>query len=73
MTEAYETDTLPGKILEGIQMQKGLQEITIAECIEDGEWRTYRENLYIPDDDELHLHIIQEYHDPALAGHPGQA
>jgi len=69
----YETDPLPGRILEAIRVKNGLQEITIAECIEDGGWIRYRGNLYVPDDDELHLRIIKEHHDTALAGHPGRA
>jgi len=35
MTEAYETDPLPGRILEAIRMKSGMEETTIAECIED--------------------------------------
>jgi len=73
MTEAYETDPLPGKILEAIRTKSGLQEVTITECIEDGGRIWYRENLYVPDNDELRLPIIQEHHDTALAGHPGRA
>ena len=73
ITDAYQTDQLPGKILEAIQMKNGLQQCTIAECIEDRGRRRYRGNLYIPDSDELRLHIIQEDHKTALAGHPGRA
>jgi len=72
MTEAYETDPLPGKILEAIRTKSGLREVTIAECIEDRGRIWYRGNLYVPDKDELSLHIIQEHHDTALAGHPHQ-
>jgi len=71
MTEAYETDPLPGKILEAIWTKSGIQEITIAECIEDKGRIRYRWNLYVPEDDKLRLRIIQEHHDTALAGHPG--
>jgi len=72
-TEAYETDLLPGKILEAIRTKNRFQEITIAECIEDGGRIRYRGNLYVPHNDVLHLHIIQEHHDTALAGHQGRA
>jgi len=41
-TEAYEADPLPGKILEAIHTKNRLQEITIAECIEDGGRIRYR-------------------------------
>jgi len=73
MTEAYETDPLPGKIVEGIRTKNGFQEITVADCIEEEGRIRYRGNLYVPDNDELHLRIIQEHHDTALAGHPGRA
>jgi len=33
--EAYETDPLPGKILEAIRTKNWLQEIIIPECIQD--------------------------------------
>jgi len=35
MTNAYETDPLPEKILKAIETKCGLQEITVAECIEE--------------------------------------
>jgi len=74
MTEPNETsDPLLGKILEAIRMKNGLQEITIAECIEDEGWIGYRGKLYVPDSDELCLINVQEHHDTALAGHPGWA
>jgi len=73
MTEAYETDPLPGKILEAIRTKQGLQENTIGECIEDGGRIRYRGNLYIPESDELHLRILEEHPDTALAEHPGRA
>jgi len=53
MNKAYETDPLPGKILEAIRTKSGLQEITIAECIEERGQIRYQGNLYVPDDDEL--------------------
>jgi hypothetical protein len=69
IAEAYETDLLPGKILEAIKTNSGLQEITIAQCLDvDGRTR-YQGNLYVPESDLLHLRIIQEYHDTGLAGH----
>jgi len=73
MTQAYETDLLPGNILEAIRTKCWLQEMIIAECIEEEGRRQYRENLYLPKDDKLRLCIIQEHHDTVLAGHPGQA
>jgi len=73
MTEAYQTDPLPGKILEAIRTNSGLQEITVTECTDENGQLRYRGNLYVPDSDELHLHIIQEHHNTALAGHRGRA
>jgi len=71
--KAYETDPQPGRILEAIRTKCGIREIAIAECIENGGRIRYRGNPYVPDSDELHLRIIQEHHDMALAGHPGRA
>ena len=71
MTKVYETDLLPGKQLEAIWMKNGLQEITIAECIEDGGRIRYRGNLSVTDKDKLRLRIIQEHLVTPLAGHQG--
>jgi len=71
--QAYQTDPLPAKILEAIRTNCGLQDDTVAECMEDNRRLRYRESLYVPDSDELRLPIIQEHHDTALAGHPGLA
>ena len=72
MTEAYMTDPLPEKIMETIRMGSGLQEISIAECIKEDGRIQYRGKLYVPESDALCLWTIQEYHDTASAGHPGQ-
>jgi len=73
MTEAYETDPLPGKILEAIRTNGSLKDITIAECTEQDGRIQYRGKHYIPENDQLRLRFIQEHHDIALAGHPGRA
>jgi len=73
LTKAYQTDPLPGKLLEGIRMNSGLQELTVVECTEENGRLSYRGNLYVPDNDELCLSIIQNDRDTALAGNPGQA
>jgi len=73
MTKAYETDMLPGKILEVIGMISGLHEITMAECKEEEGQIRYRGSVYVPDSNELCLRNIQEHHDTALAGYPGWA
>jgi len=73
MTKAYETDLLPGKIVEAIWTNSGLQEITVVECEEGQERVRYRGSLYLPDSDELQLQIIQAHCDAVLTGHPGRA
>ena len=73
MTAAYQTDQLPGKILEAIQTRSGIQEITIADRPADQGQIRYTGNLYVPDGDELCLRIIQDDHQTALAGHPSRA
>jgi len=73
ITMADETDPLPGKIVEGIRTNSGLQEIAIAEFPEEEGRIHYWGNLYIPKDNELRLRIIQEHHDTAIAGHLGRA
>ena len=72
MTKASETDTLPGRIVEAIRTNGGLQEITIAESIEEKGRMQYRGNLYVPRDDELRLGFIQKHQDTALARHQGR-
>ena len=72
MTIVYGSDPRPGRIFEAIRTKNQLQEITIAECIENRVRMRYIGNLYVPDNDELRLRIIQEHHDTALAGHLGQ-
>ena len=73
MIKAYQTDPLPGKIMDAIRTNCGLQEITVTECKEENGWLRYRGSLYVPDSDELRLRIIQEHHDTALAGQLGWA
>ena len=73
MTEAYETDPLPGKILEGIHTNGSVKDITIAECTEQDGRIEYQGKRYIPESNQLRLGLIEEHHDTALAGHPGRA
>ena len=73
MTKPYDIDPLPGKIFEAIQTKSALQGIMAAQCTEKKGRIRYRGSIYVPDNDELQLHIIQEHHDTALAGHPGWA
>jgi len=71
--QAYETDPLPGKILEAIRTNGSLKDITIAECPEHNGRIQYQGKCYVLEDDRLPLRLIQEHHDTALAGHPGRA
>jgi len=73
MTNAYETDPVPGKILEAIHTNGSMKDITIAECTEHDGIILYRGKYYVPESDQLWLWLMQEHHDTALAGHPGRA
>jgi hypothetical protein len=71
--EAYRDDPLPDKILEAIRQGGSLRDITVPECREQEGRVWYRGRYYVPEGDQLRLRLIQEHHDTALAGHPGQA
>jgi hypothetical protein len=73
MTEAYETDPLPGKILEAIRTIGSLKHIMVAECTEQDGRIQYREKYYVPESDQLQLRLIQAHHNAPLAGHLGRA
>jgi len=73
LRKAYETDLVPGWILEAIRTKSELQEIAIVECIEQEERVWYGCSLYVLDENELRLRILQEHHHTALAGHRGGA
>jgi len=71
--EAYMDDPLPNKILEAIRQGGSLKDITVAECMEQEGKVWYRGKCYVPEGDQIWLRLIQEHHDTALAGQPGQA
>jgi len=71
--QAYEGDPLPWKIMNAIRTNSSLKEITISEFVEQDGRVQYRGKQYVPESDQLQLMLIQEDHDTALAGHPGQA
>jgi len=71
--EAYETDPLPGKILNALWTKGRLKDITMPECTDRDGRIQYRGMCYVPDDDQLRLQLIQDHHHTALAGHPGRA
>ncbi|KAI0995691.1 Transposon Tf2-9 polyprotein, partial [Podosphaera aphanis] len=71
--EGYKTDPFPQKILGLIRNGKqSSNEISLAECAEIDNRLTYRGKLYVPDHDQLKLHILKRYHDDPSAGHPGR-
>jgi hypothetical protein len=42
-------------------------------CKEQNELLTYDRLIWVPQDDNLHLHLLHDYHDVLVAGHPGGA
>jgi hypothetical protein len=49
------------------------KEISLSECdVHDGRLY-YQQRLYIPNDDNLRLRLLQGHHDAPAAGHPGRA
>jgi transposase InsO family protein len=49
------------------------KEISLSECdVRDG-WLYYQQRLYIPNDDNLRLRLLQSHHDAPAVGHPGRA
>jgi len=73
MSMTYQTDPLPGRMLNAIRINIVLHQITVGECTEEDGRLRYRGKLYVPDIDELRLRIIRDHHDTALAGRPRRA
>jgi hypothetical protein len=49
------------------------KEISLSECsVHDGRLY-YQQRLYIPNDDNLRIQLLQSYHDAPIAGYPGRA
>ncbi|KAH0610200.1 uncharacterized protein H6S33_011727 [Morchella sextelata] len=74
-SKAYQVDSFPNKVLN--MLRNGIRhsnKISLAECMKDNNGRLlYRGMLYVPDDDDLRLRLLKEYHDKPSAGHPGRA
>ncbi|KAH0613238.1 uncharacterized protein H6S33_009618 [Morchella sextelata] len=74
-SNAYQVDSFPNKVL--VMLRNGVRhsnKISLAECTEDNNGRLlYRGALYVPDDNDLRLRLLKEYHDKPSAGHPGRA
>jgi hypothetical protein len=73
LEEASKQDTLTGKIIDAVKPGIAMQEITVADCSEEGGHLYYRGKRYVPEHLELQLRLIKEYHDTPLAGHPGRS
>jgi len=73
LEEASKQDTLTEKIIDAVKRGTAMREITVAECSGKEGHLYYRGKRYVPEDPELQLRLIREYHDTALAGHPGRS
>ena len=71
---AYALDPIPNEVLELLRTgARHCNTLSITECSEDSGRLQYRGRLYIPNSDELRLHILRQAHDAPAAGHPGRA
>ena len=53
-------------------LQDGVQhsrEVSLSDCTMENDYLFYKNWLWIPENDELRLHLFQEAHDQAIAGH----
>jgi len=73
MTEAYETDPVPGKMPEAICPNGSVKDNMVAECTKQDGRIQYRGKHYVLESDQLRLGMIQEHHDTALAELPVKA
>jgi hypothetical protein len=74
LRNGYESDPFPAEVMEmldnGVRQDK---RITLAECERIEGRLHYRKRLYVPDSDELRLHLVKAHHDPPAAGHQGRS
>lgn len=77
---AYENDTVSSKILEALKNRDSIDPPELKEMklpralLSQKHQRLYfKDRLYIPEDEELRLHLLRSSHDSAAAGHPGKA
>jgi hypothetical protein len=73
LEEALKQDGLVKRIHDAVRQGTSMKEITVAECSEQEGQLYYRGKRYVPEDPELQLRLIKEYHDTPLAGHPGRS
>ena len=73
MTQAYQNNHLALEIFEALRI--GAQRnrtLSLVDCRSVNNKLFYQDRLYIPDNEELRLGIIQGTHDTPVAGHPGR-
>ena len=72
MNQAYLNDPLATEIFEALR--NGVQhhrQLSLVDCRNNNGQLYYQDQIYIPDNDELCLRIIQGSHDTPAASHPG--
>jgi len=72
LTKAYVTSLPPRNILETIQNNDTLREMTVADYMAQNGRIWHREKWYILEDDHTWLRLIQKHHETALPGHLGR-
>ena len=73
MTQAYQNYPLVLEIFEALRI--GAQRnrtLSLVDCRSVNNKLFYHDRLYVPDNEELRLRIIQGSHDTPAAGHPGR-
>jgi hypothetical protein len=72
-SEADAAGPLPRKVLNVMQVNGSLKEITEAECTEQDGRIQYRGKCYGPEDDQLRLRLKYDHHYTTLTEHPARA
>ena len=71
---AYQTDKTLTSILQALERgDKRHAVITLADCENRGGILFYCNRFFVPQHDDLRLHLMQIHHDSPAYGHPGQA
>ena len=73
MNQAYQNDPLAIEIFQALRT--GAQRnrtLSLVDCRSVNDKLFYQDRLYVPDNEELRLRIIQGSHDTPAAGHPGR-
>ena len=74
LEKAYETDKTPSEVLQALKRgDRRHPKVSLAECEDRQGTLFYRGRIFVPDHDELRLHIIQNHHSTPAFGHPGRA